>query len=143
MKYCRKDNFSDIFAVQVDDGYECVGCNLLNCTSVFFKKPEGLYNHLVDHARNGHIVPGEIIRQLIVEMNDSQHTAKRTSDKFRKLGLEFSATQRVLEKIERHQEIYLSPEDVNKILDIIGNLKKKGLTFEERHELLHHAVKWI
>jgi len=72
MSYCRFSEDSDLYAIAMLDGYECLNCKLAKeeYGSWHGKTRMELFNHFLDHKENGDKVPHSAIMRVTEEISN-------------------------------------------------------------------------
>ena len=69
MSYCRKDQFSDVYAYPHVDGYfVCCHCSMVHGGNVHFDYRQKLLDHLFDHLKNNDKVPFAAVQRVYNEI---------------------------------------------------------------------------
>jgi len=75
MSYCRFGPDSDVYVIATIDGHHCVACrrmderNGIHADFVASDRRQ-MYHHLIDHLRDGDIVPDKAFLRLVSEISD-------------------------------------------------------------------------
>jgi len=143
VSYCRKGKDSDLYIIGTGDGWECLCCDLLESPyeSVHFNTIKGLWDHIIDHDRNGHIVPERVIDRVWCEMNGEPYiTPTQRRRAFHDLAQNLSVSQRLMERAEviRYKKRqYL--RTMRTLEDLREEIAQLGITFKSSPEAIRRA----
>lgn len=125
MSYCRFGPDSDVYAIAMLDGYECLNCKIIpeEYSSWHGKTRMDLFNHFMEHRANGDKVPLDAITRITEEISliPEEHWENEFNALMARLAAPNSLMKEFMDSIQAAYSIRLA-ELMNEFTNVLADM---------------------